>query len=132
MCRPSDIASSILRGRTFSTAVYGVIIFRQSTFGVFITADIHALPDEDTLSGSGVFPFHILDECGIVYNPQHSVRPYRSGDLPPVFSDKGNAYMSVLTNRFSLREVVGKSIAVFSSEEELSPLAIGKINWKYD
>ena len=46
------------------------------------------------------------------YNPNNCAHPYHAGDLPPVFSNKGSAFNAVLTNRFHVREVLGRVVTV--------------------
>ena len=44
------------------------------------------------------------------YNPDYCQHPQHAGDLPPLFGNDGSAWCAVLTNRFALREVIGRTV----------------------
>ena len=46
------------------------------------------------------------------YNPDDCQHPYHAGDMPPLFGNNGYAYMSFLTNRFCIREIIGKTVII--------------------
>ena len=41
-------------------------------------------------------------------NTTNCPHPYHIGDLPPLIENNGYAYMSVLINKFSLKDIIGK------------------------
>lgn len=105
--------------------IRGRVIFRQQKNGVLVTADIYGLPTGETGCDAGVFGFHIHEgeDCGSNgkepfsntkghYNPGDCQHPYHAGDLPPLFENDGYAYMSVLTNRFTATEIIGRTVVI--------------------
>ena len=54
------------------------------------------------------------------YNPNNCAHPYHAGDLPPVFSNKGSAFNAVLTNRFHVREVLGRVVILHSMPDDFT------------
>ena len=93
----------------------GKVRFYQRNDGVLVVAEIHGLPDSET----GFFAFHIHEgrDCdgesfpntGNHYDPFGRAHPDHAGDLPPLLSADGTANLAVLTNRFALREVIGRT-----------------------
>ncbi|MDP4118637.1 MAG: superoxide dismutase family protein [Bacillota bacterium] len=107
--------------------IHGTVTFRQETRGVLVTAEINGLPRKEC----GIFAFHIHsggsctgnaeDEFADAqghYNPDNKPHPCHAGDLPPLFSNNGYAYMQVLTDRFSVGEIVGKTIIIHSGTDD--------------
>ena len=110
--------------------LHGTVSFRQTPSGVIVTARIFGLPT-DAAYGSGIFAFHIHDgdTCegngktpfpgsGGHYNPRGVPHPYHAGDMPPLFAGNGYAYMSFLTDRFTVSEVVGKVVIIHSKPDD--------------
>ena len=44
--------------------------------------------------------------------------PYHAGDLPPLFVNDGSAFMIVATNRFTVEEVVGRTVIVHAHVDD--------------
>ena len=51
--------------------------------------------------------------------------PYHAGDLPPLFSSHGQAYMAVLSGRFRIPEVLGRTIVIHSGPDDFTPQPAG-------
>jgi len=109
----------------FSGSVTGRADFYQRNTGVMVTVHVHGLPPENV---AGFFALHIHDgvncsgagfpNAGGHYNPGNYSHPRHEGDLPPLLSNAGEAYMSVMTNRFSVEEVIGKTIVIHSDTDD--------------
>ena len=52
--------------------------------------------------------------------------PNHAGDLSPLFEDNGYAYMSFLTNRFKVQDIIGKVIIIHSKSEDFNSQPGGK------
>ena len=52
------------------------------------------------------------------YNPKDCPHPYHAGDLPPLFADAGMAWMAVLTSRFTLEEVLGRTVVIHAMPDD--------------
>lgn len=46
------------------------------------------------------------------------MHPEHEGDLPPLLSDKGTAWMMVYTTRFFPEEVVGKTVVIHDMPDD--------------
>lgn len=102
----------------------GYAKFFQRQDGVVIEVEVHGLPKSE----SGFFAFHIHEtrDCGGDgfpntgghFNPGGALHPRHAGDLPPLLSDHGKAYMKVFTDRFPVGEVIGRSVAIHSDPDD--------------
>ena len=108
----------------FNGSVFGKADFFQMPKGVLIKIHVHGLPLENV---TDFFALHIhegnscdngFSKTGGHYNPLNMSHPRHSGDLPPLLSNGGEAYMTVLTNRFTLDEVTGKAIVIHSDSDD--------------
>ena len=71
------------------------------------------------------------------YNPMGQEHPEHAGDLPPLLSTKdGYAYLSVLSDRFTVKEIIGLTAVIHMNPDDFtaqpsgnagSQLAIGRI-----
>ena len=126
----NSIATANIKGNSDYPNLHGTITFKQTSKGVLITAEIYGLPYEDGCS-SGIFAFHIhsgtrctgtttdpFADADGHYNPNGCPHPYHAGDLPPLFGNHGYAYMLVLTDRFSVKEIIGKVIIIHSQPDD--------------
>lgn len=131
MFRRKYDAVAYIEGR--DGALHGRVIFRQKIQGVLVTAEIYGLPLQNKECGQGVFGFHIHEgkSCagteqdsysasGGHYNPGNCPHPYHAGDLPPLFSDNGYAYLSVLTGRFNVEEIIGRTVIVHENPDDFT------------
>lgn len=118
-------------GSILQPDINGDVWFYQSEFGVLVVADIEGLPEGNGNCGSPIFALHIheggscsgnnLDpfaNVGMHYNPFNCPHPQHAGDLPPLFSVKGNAFLAVLTDRFNVGDIIGKSIVIHSGTDD--------------
>lgn len=124
-------AQAIIRGSKDYRNLKGRVTFVQKRDGVVVTADIYGLPQGDC--DSGVFGFHIHEgkactgnaadpfaDAGMHYNPKNFQHPYHAGDMPPLFTFDGRAYMSFITNRFRLSEVIGRVVIIHSKPDDFT------------
>ncbi len=127
--RPNALAV-IKGGREFPN-IRGQIFFYQTKAGVVVVAKVSGLPYEKDPCKRNIFGFHIhegesctgtdTDEfknTGMHYNPDGCPHPYHSGDMPPLFGNHGIAFMSFLTDRFTLKEVLGKTVVIHRNPDD--------------
>lgn len=103
----------------------GCVRFYQESGCVLIVAEISGLPKS---SGTGFFGFHIHQgrECSGEefsgteghYNPLGRAHPEHAGDLPPLLWCKGNAYLSIKTDRFRVDEIIGRTVVIHSEPDD--------------
>lgn len=110
--------------------IYGYVRFRTICEGVLVTATICNLPDSNLC---GIFGFHIHEgnncsgndndpfaDAGSHYNPTNAQHPCHAGDLPPLFGNDGFAYMSFVTKRFTIDEILGKTVVIHSNYDDFN------------
>ena len=122
-CRLPSAVACISGGRN-NPALKGTVRFDQNCGGVLVTAEVSGLPRD------GFYAFHIHEgnscggidfaESGSHYNPSGAAHPNHAGDLPPLLSHNGRARMSVLTGRFRVDEIIGKTVIVHSNPDDFT------------
>lgn len=111
--------------------INGRVVFKKKGEGVLVTAEIMGLPYESGNCHNKVFGFHIHegDSCtgnasdpfanaGGHYNPDGCEHPMHAGDLPPLFGNNGYAYMSVYTDRFTISEIIERTVIIHSMPDD--------------
>ena len=96
-----------------------------------VVADIRGLPESD----AGFFAFHIHEggDCGGEgfadtgghYDPCGMPHPRHAGDLPPLLSCHGKAHLAVLTNRFSVSDIIGRTVVIHSHPDDFKTQPAG-------
>lgn len=102
----------------------GMVKFFQRSDGLILEAEIFGLPKTET----GFFAFHIHEDndcagegfpnTGGHFNPGKTMHPNHAGDLPPLLSAHGKAYMKVFTDRFSVEEILGRTVIIHSDPDD--------------
>ena len=64
------------------------------------------------------------------YNPKGCEHPYHAGDLPPLFGNGGSALSLFLTNRFSVREITGKTVIIHDRPDDFTTQPSGNSGTK--
>lgn len=106
----------------FGNGVKGTVSFSRQAEGVLVTAKITGLPRD------GFFAFHIHEGTACTgtgfrdskghFNPTDKAHPDHAGDLPPLLSVGGKAYLSVLTDRFSLEDILGRTVVIHTGTDD--------------
>ena len=132
----SDAVARIVGGEE-APQLSGCVRFYQEGGCVLIVAEISGLPKE---SETGFFGFHIHQgsECSGEgfsgteghYNPLGQGHPGHAGDLPPLLSCKGNAYLFVKTGRFSVDEIIGRTVVIHSDPDDFRTQPAGNAGKK--
>jgi Cu-Zn family superoxide dismutase len=120
-CRLPCAVACVSGGRA-EPQLKGIVRFSQHCGGVLVSAEVTGLPRD------GFYAFHIhegnnckgenFDESGSHYNPTGNTHPDHAGDLPPLLSCQGKAKMSVLTGRFRVDEIIGKTVIIHSNRDD--------------
>ena len=119
----------------------GLITFTQLARGVLVQANVCGLPQNE--NGNAVFALHIHEgtECtgnaedafanaGGHYNPSGTMHPYHAGDLPPLFTNGSCAAMSVITERFTVDEINGRTIIIHANPDDFTSQPSGNAGKK--
>lgn len=144
---------SILRGRAQAAAsiagskdypgISGTVRLYQAGPGVIVLARVSGLPQPDVPCRERVFGFHIHEgtDCGgnmddpladamSHYNPNGCGHPYHAGDLPPLFGNNGLALSLFLTNRFTIGEVIGRTVIIHDHPDDFTTQPSGNSGTK--
>ena len=132
-------AWAILRGDSRHPRLYGEVGFYETPYGVLVAAEVLGLTNAET-DAPPSFGFHIHEGDGCTgdgfadtrmhYNPKNRPHPYHSGDMPPLFGANGYAYNVFLTDRFTVGEVIGKTVVVHSSPDDFTSQPSGNAGTK--
>ncbi len=130
--RPDAVA--ILIGSSRHPKVQGSVHFYQTGRGTLVAAEAFGLPYSQSACATEFFAFHIHEgtSCGsprIVqgdpfpgtlshYNPGGCPHPHHAGDLPPLIGNDGYAVSIFLTDRFSVSEVIERTVVIHAKADD--------------
>lgn len=136
-CTKCPDAMAQITGGAEAPLLSGCVKFFQEHDCVLIVARVSGLP---RVSKTGFFGFHIHqgESCsetdfsgtGSHYNPAEQAHPEHAGDLPPLLRCKGNAYLSVRTDRFSVKEIIGRTVVIHSNPDDFRTQPAGNAGKK--
>lgn len=118
-------ASAKIAGGEDFPQISGLVEFYALQGGVLVVADINNLPKTE----NNIFAFHIhaggscqnnFSLTGGHYNPSGTLHPKHAGDMPPLFSNKGSAWQAFFTDRFSVEEIVGKTVIIHDGVDDFT------------
>lgn len=144
---------SVLRGRPQAAAkiaggegcpdISGSVCFYQTRAGVIVRAELWGLPCSEGPCGARVFGFHIheggacagndsdpLADAMGHYNPCGCEHLQHAGDLPPLFGNRGYALSVFLTDRFSVRDIIGRAVIIHDSPDDFTTQPSGNSGMK--
>lgn len=136
-CRKCPDAVAQIRGGMEAPQLTGRVQFYQENGCVLVVARVSGLPKE---SKTGFFGFHIHqgENCsgtefsgtGSHYNPADIAHPKHAGDLPPLMQCRGTGYLSVRTDRFSVGEIIGRTVVIHSDPDDFRTQPAGNAGKK--
>jgi Cu-Zn family superoxide dismutase len=129
--RPAAMA--FIHGSADYPELKGEVRFYQAPAGVLVLAGISGLPSAGEGCETGFFGFHIHEgeSCtGNVqdpfanvqthFNPEGCPHPAHAGDLPPLLSTQGNAYLAAVTSRFTINEIMGRTVIIHDHPDDFT------------
>ena len=133
-------AVAVMRGSPAYGSIRGTVRFYQAADGTLVVAELEGLPVPTGACENGVFGFHIhggsvcagdnvdpFANAGSHYNPNGCPHPYHAGDLPPLFNAGGRAFLAVLTHRFTVNEVIGKTVILHDRPDDFTTQPSGNV-----
>lgn len=136
-CRKSSDAVAKIRGGIEAPQLTGCVRFYQENGRVLVEAKICGLPRG---SETGFFGLHIhtggdcsgtdFSATGGHYNPGVRVHPMHAGDLPPLLMCGGDAYLAVRTNRFCVKDIIGRTVVIHSDPDDFRSQPAGNAGKK--
>lgn len=126
-------AMARLAGSPAYPAIRGTVSLYRVMRGVLVMAEVYNLPHATGACAWEVYGFHIHEGTSCTgnasdafadtnghYNPQNCRHPQHAGDLPPLFGNNGYAWMAVLTDRFDIRDVMGRTVIVHQNPDDFT------------
>lgn len=117
----------------------GTVKFFPRRDGTLVVAEIFGLPEG---TDEGFFAFHIHEgdsccgesegfpETGGHFNPRGAAHPGHAGDLPPLLSCNGYAYGAVFTDRFRVRDIIGRTAVIHEGADDFHTQPAGNSGTK--
>lgn len=119
-CNRTPNAKAVMRG----SGIRGTVLFYQEKGAVLIEAKVYGLP----WNGAGFYGFHIHEggRCdgetfamtGGHLDPLSVPHPSHAGDLPPLMYCSGYAYLAVRSDRFRVRDIVGRTVVIHEMPDD--------------
>ncbi len=115
-------AMACIRGEN----IRGTVKFYPQCPGVLVTAEIFGLTD-----GFHGFHIHSGESCGgkdfadTLGHYGTGAHPNHAGDLPPLLSCDGRAYLAVRTDRFQIPEILGRTVVIHQNRDDFTTQPTG-------
>lgn len=140
--RKADAAAFIMGSEKYPQ-IKGKVLFYGTRDGVIVCADINGLPKDGQNCPNPIFAFHIHSGISCTgnktdpfadvdghYNPYDKPHPCHSGDMPPLFASSGHAFLAFLTDRFSVTEIIGKTVIIHAMPDDFTTQPSGNAGEK--
>lgn len=108
----------------------GLVKFYETPYnGVLVEAEVFGLPDVSSEYSSNFYGFHIhengdctlpFDKTGNHYNPTNQPHPNHAGDLVPILGNQGYAWSTFFDRRFTIDEIIGKSVIIHAHPDDFT------------
>ncbi len=131
--RKMPYAFAKINGSKEYPSISGIAYFYKVQAGILISIQLKGLPVSDDICQKPIFAVHIhsggsctgnstdpFADAMTHYNPNNCVHPYHAGDLPPIFGANGLGFSAFLTNRFSAKEIIGKTLIIHSAPDDFT------------
>lgn len=136
-CTACPDAVAHIKGGPEAPCVSGQVRFYQQRRSVLVVADISGLPGD---SETGFFALHIhqgsscsgagFPDTSGHYNPTGAAHPSHAGDLPPLLKCHEGAYLAVRTDRFRVKDVIGRTVVIHSDPDDFRSQPAGNAGTK--
>lgn len=134
--KPDAIA--LLKSNPDYPRIRGTVAFYQTKTGVIVISRVYGLPATNDVCKKPIFAMHIhsggscsgneddfFANAKTHYNPNNCPHPYHAGDMPPLFGVNGVAFSAFLTDRFSVKDIVGKTVVIHSNSDDFTTQPAG-------
>ena len=136
-------AYAIVNGSEKYPGIAGIVYFYETDYGSLVVSTVKGLPSGDEACKSPIFAFHIhegdscsgdaddpFENAGMHYNPRGCPHPYHAGDLPSLLGADGYAFSAFLTDRFTVSEIIGRTVIIHSSPDDFTTQPSGNAGTK--
>ena len=128
-------AAAWVTGNAANPQLSGLVKFYQTSYGgIVVAAEIFGLPNISQAGSSDFYAMHIhefgdcsdnFEKTGNHYNPGQSPHPSHAGDLPPLLGSQGYAWSAFYDKRFTIKEIIGKSVVIHSGRDDFTTQPAG-------
>lgn len=137
ICPACPDAVACIRGGPKAPHLSGTVRFYQKRGAVLVAVHVSGLPRESEtvffalhIHGGGSCSGEDFSETGGHYDPRNEAHPQHAGDLPPLLFCGGGAYLAVLTDRFSVADVLGRTVVIHSGADDFHTQPAGNAGTK--
>ena len=136
-------AIAMIKGSAQYPKISGIVMFYEVKSGVLVRSEITGLPKGEKVCDDRIFAFHIHSgsDCSgneqdpfanakTHYNPDDCPHPYHAGDMPPLFSNDGKAFSVFLTGRFTISEIIDKTVVIHDMPDDFTSQPAGNAGEK--
>jgi len=119
-----------VRGGPLAPSLSGLVKFYETPYGgVLVEAEVFGLPNMVFPGSTDFYAMHIhqngdcgnnFQNTGEHYNPTHQPHPNHAGDLLPLFSNQGYAWTSFYDKRFTIPEILGRSVIIHRQADDFT------------
>lgn len=123
-------AVAVLKGNAMYPDINGIVKFYAlPESGILISAEVTDLPDSEAEDTPAFFAFHIhengdcsgnFEKTGNHYNPDNVPHPKHAGDLPPLFSNDGYAWMVFYDSFLTLPMIMNRSVVIHQKPDDFT------------
>jgi Cu-Zn family superoxide dismutase len=128
-------ACAKIKGGPLAPKLEGIVFFEDTDNGVWVTVDVCGLPKYQPGKGDsqpiGPHGFHLHEKgdcemddgepfmsAGGHFNPSKQPHGNHAGDFPVLFSNHGVAMMSFFTDKFCVKDIIGKSVIIHQNPDD--------------
>lgn len=127
LCKKPQAYAEIKGSKDFQD-ISGMVKFYQTANGALVHAVITGLPKGNSFHG---FHIHEGEKCSgnsddpfadakSHYNPNNVEHPNHAGDLPPLMNNNGFALSIFITDRFTVKDVIGKTMIIHEKADDFT------------
>lgn len=123
-------AAAWVTGNRTNPQLSGLVKFYETPYdGVLVEAEIFGLPNVSTEGSSDFYAMHIHEfgDCsddfmktGGHYNPENQLHPEHAGDMIPLLGSQGYAWTAFYDKRFTIDEILGKSVIIHAAPDDFT------------
>ena len=148
LLRDRPDAAAWIQGNAQYPDLDGMVKFYRTSYGgVLVEAQLFGLPDAAVPGSSNFYAMHIhesgdcsdnFDNTGMHYNPTNAEHPNHAGDMPPLFGNQGYAFSVFYDKRFTIQEIIGRSVIIHEKADDFTTqpsgnagakIGCGEIKW---
>lgn len=136
-------AVAFINGSSKYPQLSGMVLFYGGVGGVMVCTEITGLRKGDGECKKPIFAYHIHSgnackgnaddpffSADVHLNTYNCPHPYHQGDMPPLFGVNGKAFSVFLTDRFTIPEVLGKTVIIHASPDDFTTQPSGNAGEK--